>query len=503
MALGVRPLLTAGDVLAGRYRLETLCGEGPLAALWRANDEVLDRPVAVKLLPMAGEAGTVALAFLSAAGRASTLTTTGLAHVYDAAIEHRRGPRGGAGPQVAYVISEWVEGRPLPAVLAEDGPLDATTVALIGAAAADALDAAHRLGLAHGRLHPGNLLLGARGQVRLTDTATAAALAGVGPTELTAATALADVRALTACLYAALTGRWPAAVTEQSAAGLPLAPVNGGQTAAPRLVRAGVPRGLDTVLVRALGPARQGQPPAITTAAALAAALAPLVAEAAAQEEAARRLLVVRPPSLLRRTVPWIAAVAFIASVGTATYVAGRSVGELPPPPGGLAVLTAPQASTQPGSSALVPFDLLAAGVTVRDYDPDGDQQENPSTVVNAVDQDPITAWTTSTYASADFGGLKPGVGLLVDFGQAVAVRQVGLGFTTPGASVELRAGDALGANEQSLPVLTAKASVATAETLTVPTAAPHRFWLVWITRLPPDLGSRSQAGISALVFSH
>ena len=503
MALGVRPLLTAGDVLAGRYRLETLCGEGPLASLWRATDEILGRPVAVKLLPMTVDTGVVASAFLTAAGRASTLAATGLARVYDAAVERRLGPRGGAGPQVAYVISEWVDGRPLPAVLAEDGVLDPSAVARIGAAAADALDAAHRIGLAHGRLHPGNLLLGPRGQVRLTDTATSAALAGLVPGELTAAAVLADVRALTACLYAALTGRWPAAETEQPAGGIPLAPVSGGQTAAPRLVRASVPRALDAVLVRALGPARQGQPAAITTAAGLAAALAPLVAEADAREEAARRPVVARPPSLLRRAVPWVAAVAFVAGVGTATYVAGRSVGELPPPPGGLAVLTAPQASAKPGTSALVPFDLLAAGVTVRDYDPDGNQQENPSTVVNAYDQDPITAWTTSTYASAAFGGLKPGVGLLVDFGQPVAVRQVGLGFTTPGANVELRAGDALGANEQSLPVLTGKASVATAETLTVPTAVPHRFWLVWITQLPPDLGSRSQAGISAMVFSH
>lgn len=501
MVLGVRPLLTAGDLLAGRYRLDTLCGEGPLACLWRATDEVLDRPVAVKVLPVTGAAVTLAPGFLAAAGQASTLAATSLARVYDATVEERRGPRGGAGPRVAYVIGEWFDGRPLPTVLTEDGPLDPTAVLRIGAAAADALEAAHRGGLVHGQLHPGNLLIGRHGAVRLTDTAVAAALTQRPPTEFATAV-LADVRALAACLYAALTGRWPGPSTEQPARGIPLAPVSGGLTVAPRLVRAGIPRGLDAVLVRALGPARPGQPAAITTAAGLAAALAPLVAEAAAREEAAHRSAVVRPRSLLRRTVPWVAATVFIASFATATYFSGRAVGELPPPAGGLTVLGAPQVAHRPGVPALAPFDLMAAGVTVRDYDPDGDQQENPSTVVNAYDQDPMTAWTTSTYSSAAFGGLKPGVGLLVDFGRAVAVRQVGLGFTAPGANVELRAGDTLGANEQSLPVLTGRTSVATAETLTVAAVVPHRFWLVWITQLPPGMGSHSQVGISAMVFS-
>ena len=200
---------------------------------------------------------------------------------------------------------------------------------------------------------------------------------------------------------------------------------------------------------------------------------------------------------------PWVAGGGFIVVFATSSYFAGRAVGELPPPPGGLSVLGPQPKSATPGVMALVPYDLLAAGIVVRDYDPDGDGQELPSTVVNAYDQDPITAWTTSTYGNAAFGGLKAGVGLLVDFGRPVPVRQVGLGFTTPGATVELRAGDALGSNEQHLPVVLARSAAATAETLVVTAPAAHRYWLVWISRLPDGFGDRSRVGISAMVFSH
>ena len=502
MAPGARSPLAAGDQLAERYRLETLCSEGPLASLWRATDEVLARPVAVKVVPMTGAGAAVAPAFLAAAGRASMLAAPGLVRVYDAAMEARPGPPGGCPTEVAYVISEWVDGRALPALLAEDGPVDPVNAARLGVDAAEALEAAHRLGLAHGRLHPGNLLITERGRVLLTDTAVAATLAGDVPATLTAQQVAADTRDLAACVYAAVTGRWPGAATDRPDGGIPLAPVTGGRAYAPSQVRAGVPRQLDAVVARALHPDRYPALPQLTTPAALGAALSPIVAEAAAREGATSRPTVVRPPSRLRRAAPWVASFALIGAFATGTYLVGRAIGELPPPPGGLTVLAQPTASARPGAAAPVPLDLTAAGVAVSDYDPDGDQHENPSTVINAYDQDPVTAWMTSTYNSAAFGGLKPGVGLLVDFGQPVTVARVGLGLTAAGADVELRAGNALGANESSLPVVARRAPAKTAESFVVPAGTTRRYWLIWITKLPPDLGSKSRVGISAMVFS-
>ena len=496
-------MVSTGDVLAGRYRLESLCHEGPWSSTWRATDEVLARPVAVKIVLMAGPGSDVAADLLTAAGRASELTAAGLARVYDAATEVRHGPRGGRGPEVAYVISEWVEGRPLHAVLAQDGPLDPSVVARIGGEVAAALHEAHERGVTHGRVHPGNLLIGANERAWLTDTAVAATLAGTPSGRPNAADVGADTRDLAACLYAALTGRWPGAATNQPDGGLPHGPVASGYPVAPRLVRAGIPRVLDEVLSRALCPERHVHLPPVTTPAELGAALAPIIAEASARADAARRPAPIRRPSWLRRTAPWIAGGGFIVVFATSSYFAGRAVGELPPPPGGLSVLGQQPKNAAPGAVALVPYDLLAAGITVRDYDPDGDGHEMPSTVVNAYDQDPITAWTTATYSNAAFGGLKAGVGLLVDFGRPVPVRQVGLGFTTPGATIELRAGDALGTNEQSLPVVLTRTTAATAETLVVTAPVAHRYWLVWISHLPDGFGDRSRVGISAMVFSH
>jgi hypothetical protein len=65
--------------------------------------------------------------------------------------------------------------------------------------------------------------------------------------------------------------------------------------------------------------------------------------------------------------------------------------------------------------------------------------------VPNAVDGDAATVWRTERYRSAAFGGLKPGVGLLVDLGAPTPVSSVEL-TTLPGTTVELRAATARGA---------------------------------------------------------
>ena len=121
-----RPALDTGDVLATRYRLLRCVSDdtGP-TTVWQASDEVLARRVAVKLLPASGRAGAAAAKpFLEAAGRASSLSHPGLARVYDAAIEERPAERGTRTVDVAYVISEWVEGRTLAEILLTDGPLE-------------------------------------------------------------------------------------------------------------------------------------------------------------------------------------------------------------------------------------------------------------------------------------------------------------------------------------------------------------------------------------------
>lgn len=504
------PALEAGDVLAGRYRLlrEVPAPEGSPTTLWRATDEVLARSVAVKVLPAAGRAGAAAASrFLEAAGLGSALSHPGLARVYDAALEER--PATGRSTRtvdVAYVVSEWVEGLALAELLLADGPLDAADAVRLAREAAEAVGAAHTRGVAHGRVHPGNLLITTSGRLRLTDAAVAAAVHGepvphggqLGGPEIAR-----DTRDLGAVLYAMLTARWPGGSTPQPARGVTAAPGSGTGHYAPRQVRAGVPRALDTVVVRALEPARQPTLPAIVTPLALAQALDAVEAEvrAPAPQVVARPRW--RVPQPMRRFAPGLLVLAILLAVAAIGYQTGRHVGELPRRPGALDALAAPApsatASGQRGSTRIA---LDGPGVTVRDFDPAGDGTEQPGSVPNAFDGDPSTSWSTDGYNSPDLGGLKPGVGLLVDFGHPVAVGSVQVGLSAPGADLELRSAAVLGDSADAFSVQAQAKKTPQVVTLTAANPKPARYWLVWLTRLPKGDGGRYRDGIAELVFN-
>jgi serine/threonine protein kinase len=246
--------------------------------LWSAYDEVLARPVAARVLTggPSGAGAPAQQALISAATAAGAVSHPVLAQVYDAARE----PSAGVG-SVAYAISEWVSGPTLAALLVAEGPWEPARACALVTDVADALAAAHQTGLAHGRVHLGNLLLPAAGGVRLTDLALSAALPGRRVPAQRSADPFpraADVRDLAAVLYALLTARWPASATPQPSGGLPVAPTGRdgprrGRLISPGQVRAGVPRSLDAVVARALDPTRAALSPDLTTTAGLCDAL--------------------------------------------------------------------------------------------------------------------------------------------------------------------------------------------------------------------------------------
>jgi hypothetical protein len=145
----------------GRYHLQELIAAGGMGEVWRAVDEVLGRPVAVKLLrPEYSRDEVTLLRFRAEARHAGGLNHPGIAQVYDYEDATRDRP--------AYLVMELVSGPSLAGVLA-GGQLDARRTADVLAQAADALHAAHAAGVLHRDIKPGNLLIGPDGQVKVTD----------------------------------------------------------------------------------------------------------------------------------------------------------------------------------------------------------------------------------------------------------------------------------------------------------------------------------------------
>lgn len=482
--------LQVGDLLAGRYRLlDPVATDGP-AVLWRALDEVLARDVAVRVLPTPDKASRADVApFLAAAARAGKVGHSGLVRVYDAALEP--GPR--RTDAVAFLIREWVEGEPLDEHLLRVGELASPDAADLLRQLSDALTAAHEAGLAHGRLHPGNVLVTPAGRVRLTDAAVAAAVHGQPVEEVLDDVAVwRDTRDAGAVLYALLTTHWPAGSTPQPGGRLPASPLSHGRALAPHQVRAGVPRQLDHVVLRALDPAQVPTLPPLRTPAALADATDACAEEARRARQAA---LAAREPGWVRRHLGWLLSAGLVVLFATVGWFSGLAIGELPRQPDAVDVLTSTPSPT-PGASpvARIPLQRLA----IRDFDPLGDGQENPDQVRNATDRDATTSWVTQRYRSASFSGLKPGVGLLVDLGRVRPLHRFEVAFTATGAHVELRVADTVPGSLDDTRVVARDDRGRQLVTLAPAAGTTARFVLVWITELPKE-DSGYRVGIAEL----
>ncbi|RPF44415.1 serine/threonine protein kinase [Streptomyces sp. Ag109_G2-6] len=153
-----------GRALGGRYRVTSVVGRGGMGVVAKAVDEVLGREVAVKLLRAYTDAGPAELADLRTrmqreAQAAARIRHTGVVTVHD--VTEDQG--------LPVIVMELVDGPSLDAVVAQRGALDPYEAAAIGAKLMDALDAAHRAGVLHRDVKPGNVLLERGGRVVLTD----------------------------------------------------------------------------------------------------------------------------------------------------------------------------------------------------------------------------------------------------------------------------------------------------------------------------------------------
>ncbi|WP_346072678.1 serine/threonine-protein kinase [Streptomyces thermogriseus] len=146
-------------LVAGRYRLQTVIGRGGMGEVWQALDEVLGRPVAVKLLLNNGADASAEARFRMEAQTSARLNHPHVVGTLDFGTWEDR----------CFLVMELVDGDSLADELAAGGPLSPERLAQVAQHAAEGLAAAHAQGIVHRDIKPGNLLSDRNGTVRIAD----------------------------------------------------------------------------------------------------------------------------------------------------------------------------------------------------------------------------------------------------------------------------------------------------------------------------------------------
>lgn len=497
-------------------------------------DETLARPVSV--LTFAPGYPRIPQV-VTAARAASRLTDPRLAQVFD--VEDGGGQ--------AYVVLEWVGGETLTDLVA-DGPLDPARACSLVAEAARAVAGAHAAGLAHLRLTPETLRWTRSSGVKITGLGIDAALADSVLSETAEPDpAVTDTQDLAALLYAALTGYWPG----ESQTGLPPAPASDGVVCTPRQVTADVPQAVDRVVCRALLHRAGRQGPPILVPGEFADALSSVAPPVPLPEPAPplprgnfepppqydyaerdgypgyqagyppdpddpaswalpergrggpaahqQRYPAPRPGGTSRALLGVVVILVIAAVVATALVISSSLLKS-----GGRQASStqSPKASSSPvGATVLTPSGVDTFNIF-------GSDDEDASRVRQAIDTGPgslKTAWATEFYIDRpNFGGLKPGTGLIIDMGRPVRLSQVDVLFGSKCCTTaEIYLGNSNAKSKTALSnfqLVAPSAAVSGRHAFTTNGHATGRYVLIWITNLPPKSGSANQ--FQALIYN-
>jgi Protein kinase domain len=445
-------------VLAGRYALEEELGRSRTGMVWRSQDPLLRRSVAVKLIhPRLAEDPGFARALAEEARRVAGLSVRGIACLLDT----------GEQDGVIYLVREYAPGSSLRDRLDTAGPATPAEAVRIGVAALGALAEAHDRGVLHLALDLDDVIVGDGDRVCLVDFGIGAAVESSRPGEATTLLgdehlspeqaagaepdARTDVYAMASLLFELLTGE-PAR----------------GRTS-PRTVRPDVPRALDRVLARALDPDPERRfPDARAFAGALARSVETETVDASDEG---------RATSLFTWFgVPLVVAGIAIASIALGLWMGKLEVG------GPLGIRAAPD---EPAAVEIPPVLIRPASVGV--IDPFGDGYELSSNAGLADDGDLQTAWRSENYYDGELG--KPGLGLLLDLGARHEVLGVRLWTPHPGFRFRLAVGD-----DPDALIDEAGSEVTSTSLSRVPLRGAGRYVLVWITSVVPvDDGIRAE----------
>lgn len=536
-------LVQAGDLLSTRFRIEEIMAIREGVETWRAHDMVLSRDVVAHVLPADGPRNEELLA---SARKGATATDARFLRVLDAV--NLEGDRRGIG---GYVVCEYAAGRSLTELM-RFGTFTTLEASWVVYELADALIAPHGQGLFHEHLNPDNVVITTLGAVKIVGFGIEAGLAPSDEARWLDREA-ADVKGLASLLYAMLVSHWPGS----SGWGLPAAPVIAGETAPAHTVAGGVSPVLDRICSAALTQRGAVSDPRITTASQLADRLAEVLggSDASSNLETRVRLAVEnphqrrhRPPRPVSQPVddgpPTVVQTAVKAKPAAQAVTAAAKQHPTPAekPPSSrsgrgvlwfvlvlaLAVMvvclvvvalqgtrqatTPPPSASQTSEATPTPSGDVRAveNVTATSFDPvadNGSGDENPDQAAQAVDGDPATGWSTQRYHNyPDMGREKPGVGLVLDLGEAVPLDSVDVKFTAAGENVELRVpknksvASAPMDRQDQWEVVTTAAETGTDVVLKPKNPVTTRFVLVYVTRLPQISEARFQATINEVV---
>jgi hypothetical protein len=512
-----------GTLLGGRYRLDAQIGRGGMSTVYLAFDTVLERPVAIKLMhrEIASDSSQLER-FRREARSVARLNHPHIVTVIDAgeepSPESALGDAGEGGVGTPFIVLEYVEGETLKALIRRDGPLEIPRAIAYAIELARALGAAHERLIVHRDVKPQNVLIGVEGSAKITDFGIARTLTEegltmdgrvLGTTDYVSpeqalgqsVTGQSDLYSLGIVLYEMLTGAVP--FTAETPVAVAMKHVR-EDVPDVQLARPEVSAATASVVDRATAKDLARRYP---DAASMLIDLEEVLAiEASRTGQATGEVTTVlrtlpgtarrRLPWRMRHPVRWVVSLALlVAIVALAIALAAdrthRGV--------------APEVNPLPGLT-VVPLAQTAA----HDYNPFGTGPENREKDQSAIDGDPNTSWSTEQYYD---GTLKKnggtGVGLYVDAAPNVDGKQLEIHTRTPGFAAQIYVANRI---DLSLPYGSSTPLAArgwegpVGEDSDVRDGAHiqltlggvrYRYYLIWITKLPPGMESASLAELT------
>lgn len=480
-----------GTLLNDRYRLEARIGTGGMSTVYRAQDQTLERAVAIKLMNREIATDSDQLERFRREARAvAQLSHPHIVGVIDAGEDEGR----------PYIVLEYVEGETLKARIRRLGELEISEAVAYAIEIARALGAAHARHIVHRDVKPQNVLIDEEGSAKVTDFGIARSLDDdgltqdgrvLGTTDYVSpeqalghdVTGQSDLYSLGIVLYEMLVGEVPFKGENQVAVAMrhvreELPDV---QIRRPE-VSASLAAVVDRATAKDLHERYRSDEELIADLEDVLALEAARAGSATGEATTVLKTL----PRRARRRVPlrvrspaWLASGALLA---IALLVAAILL------LGGRAQRGTGTAGDGARSGALSQISLSSSAAS--DYDPLGDDAEHTDETAFAIDNNPATTWSTESYTTGDLQ--KDGVGIVIDASPGAVVRELRIRTPTPGFDAQVYVSESSSrpdaVTDPAWKLVATATSVDSRDTIDLDTAGQKsRFVLLWVTKLPPD----------------